>query len=120
MAGNTVYVSGNYVDVHDNEVVNLQIDKAVLTGVEQQQRPGVSSAVLAEPHQNKVVDAIHELTDVVKESLKKPKNEFKVYPQAGSTANVGCEMKQPEFKVIPPPKEQQPALESNREGGENV
>ena len=28
MAGNTVYVSGNYVDVHDNEVVNLQIDKA--------------------------------------------------------------------------------------------
>ena len=28
MAGNTVYVSGNYVDVHDNEVVNLSIDKA--------------------------------------------------------------------------------------------
>ena len=28
MAGNTVYVQGNYVDVHDNEVVNLNIDKA--------------------------------------------------------------------------------------------
>lgn len=28
MAGNTVYVSGNYVDVHDNKVVNLSIDKA--------------------------------------------------------------------------------------------
>ena len=28
MAGNTVYVQGNYVDVHDNEVVNLSIDKA--------------------------------------------------------------------------------------------
>lgn len=27
MAGNTVYVQGNYVDVHDNEVVNLSIDK---------------------------------------------------------------------------------------------
>ena len=27
MAGNTVYVQGSYVDVHDNEVVNLSIDK---------------------------------------------------------------------------------------------
>ena len=27
MAGNKVYVQGNYVDVHDNEVVNLSIDK---------------------------------------------------------------------------------------------
>lgn len=30
MAGNTVYVQGNYVDVHDNEVVNLNIDKATV------------------------------------------------------------------------------------------
>lgn len=30
MAGNTVYVQGNYVDVHDNEVVNLNIDKAMV------------------------------------------------------------------------------------------
>ena len=28
MAGNKVYVQGSYVDVHDNEVVNLSIDKA--------------------------------------------------------------------------------------------
>ena len=28
MAGNTVNVQGNYVDVHDNEVVNLTIEKA--------------------------------------------------------------------------------------------
>ena len=28
MAGNNVYVQGSYVDVHDNEVVNLSIDKA--------------------------------------------------------------------------------------------
>ena len=27
MAGNKVYVQGSYVDVHDNEVVNLSIDK---------------------------------------------------------------------------------------------
>ena len=31
MAGNTVYVQGSYVDVHDNEVVNLSIDKATVT-----------------------------------------------------------------------------------------
>ena len=30
MAGNTVYVQGNYVDVHDNEIVNLSIDKATV------------------------------------------------------------------------------------------
>jgi len=94
--------------------------------------PEALSAVQEEPHQNKVVDAIHELTDVVKESLKKPRNEFKVYPQAGSTANLGCQMQSPEFKVIPPSEEQQPALESrsatkgdacqskNKEGDENV
>ena len=28
MASNKVYVQGSYVDVHDNEVVNLSIDKA--------------------------------------------------------------------------------------------
>jgi hypothetical protein len=28
MASNTVYVQGSYVDVHDNEVVNLSVDKA--------------------------------------------------------------------------------------------
>jgi hypothetical protein len=27
MAANTVYVQGSYVDVHDNEVVNLSVDK---------------------------------------------------------------------------------------------
>ena len=34
MAGNTVYVQGSYVDVHDNEVVNLTIDKAGRVSVE--------------------------------------------------------------------------------------
>lgn len=30
MAGNKVYVQGNYVDIHDNEVVNLNIEKATV------------------------------------------------------------------------------------------
>lgn len=34
MAGNTVYVQGSYVDVHDNEVVNLSIGKATVNGVD--------------------------------------------------------------------------------------
>lgn len=28
MAGNNIYVQGSYIDVHDNEVVNLNVDKA--------------------------------------------------------------------------------------------
>lgn len=31
MAGNTINVQGSYIDVHDNEVVNLNIDKATVT-----------------------------------------------------------------------------------------
>ena len=31
MAGNTVYVQGSYIDVHDNKEVNLNIDKAMVT-----------------------------------------------------------------------------------------
>ena len=85
--------------------------------------PEALSAVQEEPHQNKVVDAIHELTDVVKESLKKPRNEFKVYPQAGSTANLGCDQKNSDFKTYLPKadgSEEQSMLESNKKGEEDV
>lgn len=34
MAGNTINVQGNYIDVHDNEVVNLNIDKAAVSVAE--------------------------------------------------------------------------------------
>ena len=30
MSGNTINVQGSYIDVHDNEVVNLNIDKATV------------------------------------------------------------------------------------------
>jgi hypothetical protein len=60
------------------------------------------------------------MIEEVEKAANKKTNEFKVYPQAGSTANLGCQMQSPEFKVIPPSKEQQPALESNKEGDENV
>ena len=35
MAGNTVNVQGNYIDVHDNEVVNLSIDKVGTRQIEE-------------------------------------------------------------------------------------
>ena len=50
MAGNTVHVQGNYVDVHDNEVVNLSIDKVGTLKVAEGQQPQACSVpeVLAE------------------------------------------------------------------------
>ena len=41
MAGNKIYVQGNYVDVHDNEVVNLSIDKAGTVNVSKRQEERV-------------------------------------------------------------------------------
>lgn len=50
MSGNRVYVQGNYVDVHDNEVVNLTIDKVGVLELEKgEQKPAaVIPSVLAE------------------------------------------------------------------------
>lgn len=38
----------------------------------------------------------------VKELAKMPKQQFKVYPQSGSTANVGCDQKYSDFKTYLP------------------
>lgn len=51
MAGNTINVQGNYIDVHDNEVVNLNIDKATVTvsdGAEKMEDAAEKAAVLTE------------------------------------------------------------------------
>ena len=53
MPGNTVYVQGNYVDVHDNEVVNLNIDKAtVQVGDEMDNSEPSTPDETTETHQN--------------------------------------------------------------------
>jgi hypothetical protein len=39
MAGNNIYVQGSYIDIHDNEVVNLSVDKAQVHVGEQQPQP---------------------------------------------------------------------------------
>ena len=51
MAGNKVYVQGSYIDVHDNEVVNLSIDKAgkvVVGGRQQAERRKAEPEVVKE------------------------------------------------------------------------
>ena len=73
-----------------------------------------------------------ELEENLKMAANKPTNQFTVYPQDGSTANLGCQMQSPQFQVIPSSTEQQPKLESrsatqgdacqskNKKGDENV
>jgi hypothetical protein len=73
-----------------------------------------------ERHETTVVEAIQAQTEALMEIVKMPKQQFTVYPQAGSTANVGCQMQSPEFKMIPPSQDQKPALESDKKGNENV
>ena len=60
MAGNTVYVQGSYVDVHDNEVVNLAIDKAGTVKVGDGQQPAAPTAAIAVSEKLKT-DKAHEL-----------------------------------------------------------
>lgn len=68
----------------------------------------------------KVIEAMQVQADAIKKMANKPTNQFTVYPQNGSTANLGCQMQSPQFQVIPSSTEQQPKLESNKKGDENV
>ena len=61
-------------------------------------------------------DRQQEMEENMKKAVNKPTNQFTVYPQDGSTANLGCQMQSPQFQVIPPSAEQQPKLESNKRG----
>ena len=63
-----------------------------------------------------ILKAIAELNETLKIAANKPTNQFTVYPQDGSTANLGCRMQSPQFQVIPSSTEQQPKLESNKKG----
>ena len=49
MAGNKVYVQGSYVDIHDNQVVNLSIDKAGTVQVQGDVRPGECETPIIPP-----------------------------------------------------------------------
>jgi hypothetical protein len=44
MAGNNIYVQGSYIDIHDNQVVNLSVDKGEVH-VDQTTDSGVDKAV---------------------------------------------------------------------------
>ena len=67
--------------------------------------------VLAEDTQAKLADA-------VEKAANKKTNEFTVYPQPGSTANLGCDQKNSDFKTYLPKAdgaEEQSLLESKKE-----
>ena len=80
----------------------------------QKHAPKIEEQILAQEQEQH--DRLEQKQDKILDSMEKvanrKTNEFKVYPQAGSTANLGCQMHRPEFKVIPPSKDQRPALES--------
>ena len=107
----------------------------LLRGTAWSQRSGIVEAKMyaqQKEQQDRQEQKQDKMIEEVEKAANKKTNEFTVYPQAGSTANLGCQMQSPEFKVIPPSKEQQPALESrsatkgdacqskNKEGDEKV
>ena len=88
----------------------------------QKMAPEIEEQILAKEKelQDRLEQKQDKMIEEVEKAANKKTNEFKVYPQAGSTANLGCQMQNPEFKVIPPSNGQQPALESKKEGDKNI
>ena len=71
---------------------------------------------LAEDTQLKLANAMEKMAN-------KKTNAFTVYPQPGSTANLGCDQKNSDFKTYLPKadgSEEQSMLESNKKGEEDV
>ena len=63
------------------------------------------------------------LADAVEKAANKKTNQFTVYPQPGSTANLGCDQKNSDFKTYLPGAdgtEGQTMLESNKKSDEDV
>ena len=63
------------------------------------------------------------LADAVEKAANKPTTQFTVYSQPGSTANLGCDQKNSDFKTYLPgagASEEQSMLESNKKADEDV
>ena len=60
-------------------------------------------------------DQTGRLADAMEKVVEKPTTQNIVYPQAGSTANVGCDLKDTEFTVLPVNTNQPAALDYNRD-----
>lgn len=75
----------------------------------QKSAPQIQEQILAKQkeQQDRQEKKQDKMIEEVEKAANKKTNEFIVYPQAGSTANLGCQMQSPEFKVIPLSKEQQ-------------
>ena len=71
MAGNKVYVKGSYIDVHDNEVVNLSVDGAEVrvNGKVQQPEKNETEAQNPVPEKLKTDEAEELMEDLVDAGL---------------------------------------------------
>ena len=71
MAGNKVYVKGSYIDVHDNEVVNLSVDGAEVrvNGMVQQPEKNETEAQNPVPEKLKTDEAEELMEDLVDAGL---------------------------------------------------
>ena len=58
MAGNNIYVQGSYIDVHDNGVVNLSIDKAHVSVDDSQQTGETQQAAVPDVLQTKEAETV--------------------------------------------------------------
>ena len=70
-----------------------------------------------------ILKAIAELNETLEKAANKPTTQFTVYPQSGSTANLGCDQKNSDFKTYLPKadgSEEQSLVENNKERDENV
>ena len=91
----------------------------------QKYSPRIMELILAKQkeQQDKQEQKQDKLADAVEKAANKPTNQFTVYSQPGSTANLGCDQKNSDFKTYLPKadgSEEQSMLESNKKGEEDV
>ena len=78
---------------------------------------------MVKEQQDKQEQKQDKLADAVEKAANKKTNEFTVYPQPGSTTNLGCDQKNSDFKTYLPgagASEEQSMLESNKKADEDV
>lgn len=86
----------------------------------QKYSPRIMELILAKQkeQQDRQEQRQDKLADAVEKAANKKTNEFTVYPQPGSTANLGCDQKNSDFKTYLPradASEEQAMLESKKE-----
>jgi len=71
MAGNTIYMQegSNYIDIHDNEVVNLNIDKATVTVDDEEKRNENQSSTEYTVGENEAGERVYTFNNVTEQEV---------------------------------------------------